>query len=128
MSQKYGPSASILVWGLGTLVGGTLASIWAWLSSIENAAADLGRPAGVKVLVVLGVVAAVVGLIILLVGVWQLATNVDIAALASQEAAAQVELDQERDHERADRSYSEAAREVDERWKERLKDEPEPED
>ena len=77
---------------------------------------------------VLGVVAAVVGLIILLVGVWQLATNVDIAALASQEAAAQVELDQERDHERADRSYSEAAREVDERWKERLKDEPEPED
>ncbi len=78
---------------------------------------------GAPALVVLGIIAALIGLVLTLVGVWQLATNVDIAALAAQETAAQVERDQERDHQRAERSYAEAAREVEERWQDRLADE-----
>lgn len=119
MARSFGPSAKVLVWGVATLVLGALASVWGWLSQIAEASRGYVDTDGTTALVVLGIVAALIGLVVTLAGVWQLATNVDIAALAAQEAAAQVE----RDQERAERSYAEAARDVEERWKNRLADE-----
>jgi len=115
MSRRYGPSASTLVWGVGALVVGVVVATWAWLAQVRDAAYGESSDAA-ETLVVLGGFAAVVGLCVALTGLWQLATNVDIAALAAQEAAARVE----REIEHAERAQAEVARESGERWKGRL--------
>lgn len=99
MASHYGPSAKTLVWGLGLFLPGVLLAFWWRLSEATSAetGTETDTPGGFSGLVfVLVVGAAVVGLIMTLLGVWQLATNVDIAARASRDAAYAAEAAQAR--------------------------------
>ncbi len=95
MTRDYGPSAKTLVWGLGLFLPGVLLAFWWRIALVEST--DGSSPQGFEgLLVVLAVGAAVVGLVVTLLGVWQLATNVDIAARASRDAAYAAETAQAR--------------------------------
>ena len=99
MVREFASSAKTLVWGIGLLVGGVLLYIGAQFNGVGRLAIgydDVGS--GVGLLSVLGGLAAFVGFFVTLFGVWQFATNVDIAAKGALETAKAVEVAQaERD-------------------------------
>ncbi len=86
MAREFGPSATTLTWGLGLLLPGALVAFW--VRGFSDGDGGQGLSSGSDgLLVVLGVGAAAVGLVMTLIGVWQLATNVDIAARAAHDGA-----------------------------------------
>ncbi len=104
MARRYGESAKTLTWGLGLLVSGVVIAFW--VRDPYLAAGNDGLSSGFDgLVVVVACLSAVVGLVTTLIGVWQLATNVDIAALAARDAAVEAELAQQR----ADREAAEKA-------------------
>ena len=76
-----GRSAGKIVGGLTLLLVGAFVWLNARLTTIDDGGAD-----GPGVWAVVGVVGALLGLALLLYGVWQLATNVDVAAQVAARA------------------------------------------
>jgi hypothetical protein len=86
---RYEASATTLTWGVGLLVAGVVGFFAGQFASVQRVLAgygDMGEPA-LTVTVVSGL-AAVVGFVMTLVGVWSAATNIDTAARALLDAAA----------------------------------------
>lgn len=87
MDREHRPSAEPLAWGLSLLVSGFVVMFPAILA-LDPEAGDGG---GAALFVVLGASAVVAGLWLTVVGVFRLATNVDLAALAARGVIARAE-------------------------------------
>ena len=70
-------SAGILTWGIGLLMGGGIAVFIGVVQAARHGADGLG---------VAGAIASLIGLILTLYGIHNLATNVDLAAAAAVSA------------------------------------------
>lgn len=94
---RYTPSAATLAWGLGLLVVGGALAQYGQIQTLQ-AALDPWGGGGGEGLVLLGGAAALIGIVLTIIGVYSLATNVDIAAqiaIGQQEPAPAPDVDDE---------------------------------
>lgn len=77
MNPTYHPSAGFLTSGLALLILGGVAAAF---GVIQYSGTDTWNQPGPQAIAIIGSLAALLGLVLLLVGVYRLASNVDLAA------------------------------------------------
>ena len=108
-SSQWKPSAGTVLWGIVILIFGVVIYLAGQQQNLRSIVLDgYDTSAGVPTMV-LGAIIGLIGLVTLLIGVWQAVTNIDLASMM----AARVLFDQEQAKKAAEAASAETPADAD---------------